>query len=130
MAVTAWYDVNGPATVTTTAELDAVLDTVAAWNGANLIELSDTDDPWRTPMMNVGLDAERGVGVLVFLSPQGNYVSSNGSEDETPQYFYQDHEREFPAGVEVPIADARRAAREYVETRARPACVQWQPYTH
>ncbi|GAA1231477.1 hypothetical protein GCM10009676_13080 [Prauserella halophila] len=58
MAVTAWYDVAGPATVTTTAELDAVLDTVAAWNGANLIELSDVDNPWRTPMMNVGLDAE------------------------------------------------------------------------
>jgi hypothetical protein len=34
----------------------------------------------------------------------------------------------FPSSAVIPIADARRALLEWIETRKRPKCISWQPY--
>jgi Immunity protein Imm1 len=34
----------------------------------------------------------------------------------------------FPRTAVIPIADARDALTEWLETRKRPTCIEWQPY--
>lgn len=34
----------------------------------------------------------------------------------------------FPRTAAIPIEDAREALTEWVETRARPTCIEWRPY--
>lgn len=34
----------------------------------------------------------------------------------------------FPRTAAIPIADARRALREWLRTRRRPTCVEWRPF--
>ena len=34
----------------------------------------------------------------------------------------------FPRAAAIPIADARKALREWLRTRRRPTCIEWRPY--
>jgi hypothetical protein len=34
----------------------------------------------------------------------------------------------FPRAAAIPVADARRALIEWLETRKRPTCIEWRPY--
>jgi hypothetical protein len=34
----------------------------------------------------------------------------------------------FPRTAAIPIADARKALAEWLETRKRPTCIEWRPY--
>jgi hypothetical protein len=34
----------------------------------------------------------------------------------------------FPRTAAIPVADARRALMEWLETRRRPTCIEWRPY--
>jgi Immunity protein Imm1 len=36
----------------------------------------------------------------------------------------------FPCTAAIPIADARRALTEWLETRKRPTCIAWRPYVY
>jgi|SRR5215470_6324513 len=36
----------------------------------------------------------------------------------------------FPRTAAIPIADARHALTEWLETRKRPTCIQWRPYVY
>jgi hypothetical protein len=34
----------------------------------------------------------------------------------------------FPRSALIPVADARRALLEWLQTRKRPTCIEWRPY--
>ncbi|WP_372511424.1 Imm1 family immunity protein [Lentzea californiensis] len=55
--------------------------------------------------------------------------ASQGSDtaDSAPIYYYMGSDTEFPATAEIPLADVRRAAHEYMSTGGgRPHDITWQ----
>ncbi|OLT38663.1 hypothetical protein BJF85_08100 [Saccharomonospora sp. CUA-673] len=70
----------------------------------------------------------RGVGVALYSDNQAAYWTTNGGSavaDEPPLYYYMGSDTEFPVDAEVPLADIRRAAHEFMSNGTRPTCVQW-----
>ncbi|MEV6910326.1 Imm1 family immunity protein [Amycolatopsis sp. NPDC051071] len=128
--VDVYYDwsANTPTTVSTPAELDAVLDNVAATGSPQVAQLVIHGDP-RRGMLDVGLHAERARGALYFAGGQYRRgCVSHGPEtaSEDVIYVYMGNAREFPATAEVPIADARKAAHEFMAAGGeRPKVVAW-----
>ncbi|WP_431910856.1 Imm1 family immunity protein [Amycolatopsis thermoflava] len=124
----AWFDpeAEGPTPVRTPADLDAVLDTVTGWEGANSIQLFVAGDPGRG-MLEIGLDSERGRGVA-FYSASGQAYYSHGPEmlPEPPLYYYQDNDTEYPADAELPLEIIRRTAHDFLATGQRPATIEWR----
>ncbi len=129
----AWFDVDhdGPTTVTTAAELDAVLDAVAGWSGPNTVQLTLAGQPERG-LLDVGLDAEHGHGVLYYAGPtvpDGCCTKGPHTADEVPLYYYMGSDTEFPADAEIPLDEVRLAAYEWMTSGGeRPTSVQWQPW--
>lgn len=123
----AWYDPDGePVTVATTPELDACLDRLAAdrttMRVPPLMQFVRRE-PSGWAVVHVGIDTDR--GVLVHTDATGSFVAMTGNEaDEPVTYDYMGHLRIVAA--ELPLADVRRAAHEFVATGARPTCVAWQ----
>ncbi|GAA1303448.1 Imm1 family immunity protein [Saccharothrix xinjiangensis] len=132
VALEAWFDreAEGPTIVHTPAELDAVSDTVAGWAGPNTVQLLIAEDPGRA-ILDVGLDAEYARGVLCYSGPDApDGLMSKGSDtaEEPPLYYFTGSDTEFPVDAEIPLAEVRRAAHEYLGTGgARPAGIEWQP---
>ena len=104
---------------------------------ARLLDDIERDAPERVIAEIVAPDGARlGIGlggtrsVLVFNpSPQPPYFMSRGdtaSTDEGPVFYLHGHWTEFPASALVPRAEAREAARRFVQTGDRPDNVSWQ----
>jgi hypothetical protein len=126
----AWYDPDGePVMVGTPADLDACLDRLAAdrvtMRVPPLMQLARRDsDGWA--VLHVGVDVDR--GVLVHTDATGSFVAATGDDAGEPvTYDYLGHVRTVAGNAEIPLADVRRAAHEFVATGARPTCVAWQP---
>lgn len=130
----AWYDVkrNAPTVVRTPAELDAVLDAVAEWDGRIIVDLFVAGDPMR-PNMNVGVHGRAGCGALYYADDESAWFSrGEPGPDRTPAerllYYYMNNSTEFPGNCEIPLDTVRRAAHEYMATGGqRPAVPTWQP---
>lgn len=132
VALEAWYDrkATGPAVVHTPAELGAVLDTVVGWNAPITVQLLIHGDPGHA-VLDVGLDARTGRGVLYYSGPDAPDACISKGADTTeppPLYYFTGSDTEFPADAEIPLSEARRAAHEYMNTGgARPTEIEWQP---
>ncbi|GAA4525016.1 Imm1 family immunity protein [Amycolatopsis samaneae] len=132
MNVEAWYDQDAedPTFVTTAAELDAVLDAVAALDGPTLVQLYPADDP-DGPELSAGLHEDR--GVLRYAGhdvPAGSYSRNTGNRFPIPQwgavrYYHMTADNDFPDDAEIPAADVRKAAHEFMTSGARPTAVGW-----
>lgn len=133
VALEAWFDRNAdePTIVRTADELDAVLDTVAAWPRPNTVQLLIADDLGRA-ILDVGLDGAHGRGVLYYAGEAfPDACASQGADtaDPLPIYYYLGSDTEFPATAEIPLIDVRRAAHEYMSTGGeRPSGIKWQPW--
>lgn len=133
VALEAWYDpdVEDPTIIRTAAELDAVLDTMATWQGPNTVQLLIDGDPMRA-ILDVGLYAAHACGALFYsgeVSPNGCASHGPDTADPLPIYYYMGSDTEYPASAEIPLADVRRAAHEYMSTGGeRPTGIQWQPW--
>ncbi|MEU4741204.1 Imm1 family immunity protein [Actinosynnema sp. NPDC023658] len=132
VALEAWYDwkAEGPTVVHDPVELDAVLDIVVGLNDPTTVQLLIHGDPGHA-ILDVGLDATTGRGVLYYAGPdapeacisKGPYIT-----EPPPIYYFTGSDTEFPADAEIPLADVRRAAHEYMTTGGgRPGGIQWQP---
>ncbi|MFE2752119.1 Imm1 family immunity protein [Actinosynnema sp. NPDC059335] len=132
VALEAWYDrkATGPTVVHTPAELDAVFDTVVGWNAPITVQLLIHGDPGHA-ILDVGLDARTGRGVLYYSGPDApDACISKGPDtaEQPPLYYFTGSDTEFPANAEIPLTEARRAAHEYMNTGgARPTGIEWQP---
>ncbi|WET76854.1 Imm1 family immunity protein [Amycolatopsis sp. QT-25] len=129
----AWFDreAPGPTQVETAADLDAVLDVLAATRRPNLVELTVAGDPGRA-VLNVGLDGARGRGVLYCsgaTDPSVDAYYSRGakSDDAETIYYYMGSDTEFPEDAELPISEVRKAAHQFLSTGGeRPDGIDWQ----
>ncbi|WP_041837036.1 Imm1 family immunity protein [Actinosynnema mirum] len=132
----AWYgdDQDDAVPVRTAAELDAVLDEVAAMRGRVIVHLKVARPPSldvRRMILNVGLNGDAGLGSLFYRSPSGAWYSQGAAADPSVSellYYYMNSDTEYPLDCEIPIDAVRRAAHEYrsaVDTR--PSAPGWQP---
>ncbi|MGZ3141100.1 Imm1 family immunity protein [Lentzea chajnantorensis] len=134
VALEIWYDVDAddPTLIRTPEELDAVLDAVAAWPFPGQLQLLIADDPGQV-VLDVGIDGTNQRGVLFYSGPDfPDAYASRGSDiaEQVPVYYYMGSDTEFPATAEIPLADVRRAAHEYMSTGGgRPSDVAWQVWT-
>ncbi|OKI33339.1 hypothetical protein A6A25_06090 [Saccharothrix sp. CB00851] len=132
VALEAWFDRNaeGPTIVHTPAELDAVLDTVVEWNMPTTVQLLTADNPGHV-LLDVGLDARTGRGVLYYFGPDkpDGWISKGPYAAEPPPiYYFTGSDTEFPADAEIPLADARRAAHEFMHNGGGwPNGIEGQP---
>ncbi|MEU4806414.1 Imm1 family immunity protein [Actinosynnema sp. NPDC023587] len=133
----AWYDEeqNDAVTVRTPAELDAVLDTVAGWDGRIIVHLKPArpvDLAMRRMTLDVGVHGDTGRGALVYTSPNGLWFSkaesgSDSSGGDRILYYYMNSDTEYPVDCEIPLDVVRRAAHEYLTTGGqRPTAPTWQ----
>uniref|UniRef100_UPI003F49108D Imm1 family immunity protein n=1 Tax=Amycolatopsis sp. CA-096443 TaxID=3239919 RepID=UPI003F49108D len=127
--IQAWYDRNGATTVTTAADLDRVLDAVAAMDGPTLAELYTDGDPDKS-WLEVGIDGDR--GSLRYVGDDApNGAHSKGGAFPLPPggevlYYYMNNPREYPDDAEIPAEVVRSAAREFLESGGlRPSRVAW-----
>lgn len=131
VALEAWFDgdTDEPTIINTAAELDAVLDTVASWDGPHIVELLVADDPGFA-IFDVAVDGKRDRGALYYSARNRETWFSQGPDtaEETPIYHYMGSPTEFPADAEIPLAEVRRAAHAYRHGGGqRPPGVNWQP---
>ncbi|SMD20618.1 Imm1 family immunity protein [Lentzea albidocapillata] len=134
VALEAWFDSDAedPTIVRTSDELDAVLDTIAAWPYPGQLQLLIADNPGYV-VLDVGLNGAKQRGVLFYSNQElPDAYASQGSDtvDPAPIYYYMGSDTEFPATAEIPLADVRRAAHEYMSTGGgRPHDITWQVWT-
>ncbi|MFE0020493.1 Imm1 family immunity protein [Amycolatopsis sp. NPDC059021] len=129
MTLSAWYEghTDAPVIVATPAELDALLDDVAALDGPQLVQLLQDGDMAK-PDLSVGFDGDR--GVLRYAGKAEEFYSKGGTfplpEYGEVMYYFATGEFEYPDDAEIPAADARKAAHEYLASGGeRPTCVEW-----
>ncbi|MEV7548160.1 Imm1 family immunity protein [Amycolatopsis sp. NPDC089917] len=133
VALVAWFDLEAPepTQIETAAELDAVLDALAATRRPNLVELTLAGDPGRA-VLNVGLDGARGRGVLYCsgaADPSTDAYFSRGdkTDDAETIYYYMGADTEFPEDAELPESKIRQAAHRFLTTGGeRPDGIDWQ----
>jgi hypothetical protein len=77
----------------------------------------------------VGIDGERGVGILSFMDASGNVVTTGDTGPLFVEYFLTGNVTEFDAEqpMELPIDEIRQALKEFLTDGNRPKSVQWQP---
>ncbi len=129
--IEAWYDGNasGATTVTTAADLDRVLDAVAAMSGPTLAELYTDGDPEKS-WLEVGLHGER--ASLRYVGDDApNGAHSKGETFPLPPggevlYYFMNNPREYPDDAEIPVDIARQAAHDFLTSGGqRPSGVNW-----
>ncbi|MFD7656637.1 Imm1 family immunity protein [Actinosynnema sp. NPDC059797] len=130
----AWYDADhdGPTVVRTPAELDAVLDVVAGWEGRIIVDVYVVANPARA-VFNIGVHGQAGRGALYYSGDSGSWFSKgtpgpDRSPTEPILYYYMNNDTEFPGDCEIPLDVVRRAAHEFMTTGGeRPTVTNWQP---
>jgi hypothetical protein len=130
-----WYSADQEAEghiTRTTAEIDAVLDTLAGiaredWPA--LAEVTQVGVEERgAAIIYVGLHVDR--GVLMYSGPDnrpGSYSHGNGPADGEPiLYMMGESDTEFPSNSEIPADIVRRAVHDFADSPRRPSGVPWQ----
>jgi hypothetical protein len=129
----AWWNEDSDARtiVETPAELETVLDAVAALDGPALVQFYDADEPKRVEFA-VGLSGDRGVLRYAGLDDMGGSTSrATKQRFSTPEggvmYYCMSVYTEFPDDAEIPATDVREAAHEFLRIGGtRPTGVAWQ----
>jgi hypothetical protein len=133
-----------PALITSPSELDKMIDELltqpAEYSVATLYVRERPWSPTGFPdhELCIGVDADGGHGVVIYSGANGrgepgSYLSCNptGRRDLRHRYHHFHIALVVPAGSDIPLADVRSAAREFL-TRGgeRPRCLQWRQYRH
>ncbi|WET81639.1 Imm1 family immunity protein [Amycolatopsis sp. QT-25] len=137
MMIEAWYDnhIDTPVTVTTAAELDAVLDEVAAGGPLQMAQLI-TDGDIGKPHLFVGLNDDR--GTLRYSSDDAGilYSQNTGTPFPLPEwgeviYYFESADFQYPNDSEIPVSKVRAAAHDFLTTGGvqPPAGITWAEET-
>jgi hypothetical protein len=126
-AMTISWAENETAPATTVEQLDEQLDSLDAQARNSRPFIAELAHP-NGAVLSIGLGRDRSV-LNHSASPDPPYYTSHDPEAEaggTAVFFFYGHESEFPADAAVPIADARDAAREFLQTGERPENIEWR----
>jgi hypothetical protein len=82
-----------------------------------LAECSVSGEPTRG-VFYLGVGQER--GCVLFVTPEETQTEGDSTLTGHVIYDYMAHVREVPAKYEVPVADVRRVAREFLEAEKLP----------
>lgn len=124
---------DGDATPETPAEVDALLDRIrdeVSGKGAllMLVGLAGQDDDG--PLLQVGIDGDKGVLTYDGESAPDGLLSYGGDADGLVFYSYQGTKAEFPASAEVPYATVKAAVKEFLASGGgQPTTPTWRPDT-
>lgn len=90
--------------------------------------------PFPNHQLRVSVRPSAGVAALNYMDHDDTLMAIANSYD--PKHEFPDLDlifngttgAVFPRSAAVSIADARNALIEWLQTRKRPACIEWQPY--
>lgn len=124
---------NGDAVVSTPTEVDAVLDRVqreVSGKGALLMLVGLADDADDGPLLQVGIDGDKGVLTYDGPSTPDGLISVGEDVDGLVFYSYQGNKAEFPASAEVPYSTVKTAVKEFLASSGgQPSTPKWRPDT-
>jgi hypothetical protein len=99
------------------------------------VEFHSTEDgPYPNHQLRISVRPSAGLAALNYMDhddPDMSIANSYNPERPLPAVdliFNGATKATFPRTAAIPIADAREALIEWLETRKRPTCVQWRPY--
>lgn len=134
MSVRAYYrpgHAESPLIAATAEELGRIIDDLLEqpyeFSMANLyIAERETEDP--IVELSVGVDSDRGVGSLQYLSGEGRWFSKgHTSTYDEVVYCHYGEGCAYPRDSELPVEALRAAAAEFLSTDGdRPGSVAWQ----
>ncbi|MDQ3576696.1 MAG: Imm1 family immunity protein [Actinomycetota bacterium] len=89
------------------------------------IRAGDTDPLVDGPAILAGVHGD--VGALIWLGRNDDFVPVDGLNADWMTYHLGGlHDTPIPPKGEVPIETVYRALTEFIETRDRPTCVEWE----
>jgi hypothetical protein len=92
------------------------------------------DGPFPNHQMRISVRPSAGLAALNYMDhddpemPIANSFNPKRPLPELDLIFNGTTGAVFPRTAAIPIADARKAVVEWLETRKRPVCVEWRPY--
>jgi hypothetical protein len=90
--------------------------------------------PYPNHQLRISVRPSSGVAALNYTDhddPQLTIANSFNSTHPPPSVhliFNGSTGAMFPPNAAIPISDARRALREWLQTRRRPTCIEWRPF--
>jgi hypothetical protein len=92
------------------------------------------EGPYPNHQLRISVRPSAGVAALNYIDhddPQMSIANSYNPKRPLPAVdliFSGTTASVFPRTAVIPIADARQALTEWLETRKRPTCIEWHPY--
>ncbi len=125
----AWYvgHLDEPVTVTTPAELDAVLDAITAADTRQIVQLIPDGDLTK-PDLTVGLYRDRGTlryadHIDAYYSTGGTFALPDGWDEL--MYYLDTGEQFYPDDAEIPASEVRAAAHYFLTHQQLPTTITW-----
>lgn len=92
------------------------------------------DGPFPNHQLRISVRPSAGFAALNYMDhddphvPIANSFNPKRPLPEVDLIFNGDTGTVFPRTALIPVADARKALIEWLETRRRPTCIEWRPY--
>lgn len=120
--------------ITTEDEIDMLIDSLRESNaGENMAQLFSNERPMMPSgfpdhELRIGVSNRMPVGIVSFMDAEGTMVSRGSAENnQDVQYGFCGNVSEYSASWEIPLAQVRQAAKEFLASGGqRPACIEWQ----
>jgi immunity protein Imm1 of predicted polymorphic toxin system len=96
--------------------------------------LQSKDGPFPNRKMTVSVKPSRGYAALNYIDnddPVMSIANSYNPQRPLPEVyliFNGSTGAVFPRTAAIPIADARHALYEWLDSRQRPTCIEWRPF--
>ncbi|XVV03226.1 Imm1 family immunity protein [Actinosynnema sp. CA-248983] len=94
------------------------------------------DGPFPNHQLRISVDPGCGYAAINYTDhddphmPNANSFNAGGTPADVTLIFNGSTGAVFPRESAIPVADARRALVEWLDTRKRPTCIEWRPYGH
>lgn len=95
---------------------------------------STADGPYPNHQLRISVRPSAGFAAINYMDhddpamPIANSYNPRRPLPEVDLIFNGETGKVFPRAAAIPIADAREALYEWLQTRKRPTCIEWRPY--